>query len=129
MRHNALTHGLSATDDVYVESLDTRQRAAYGKIRRALYHFYNPSTSLERLLIDRMAVHHLRMLTLYRLESTAIRYLPINQGSDKSIFPHLDRFSRYDTRLERQLRILHNRYLSVHEQNTSNRFKSFPVKE
>jgi hypothetical protein len=129
MRTHAIKHGLTATDDVFVESLSAKQHAAYSKIRRALYNFYSPKTALEHLLVDRMAVQHLRMLTLYRVESVAMRFLPINKGSDFSVFPHLDRFSRYDSRLEKQLRILHNRYLSVREQNTSNRFKSFPVNE
>jgi hypothetical protein len=116
---------MDATDDVFVES-DT---AAYHKLRRSLYRFYTPNTSFERLLVNRMAVQHLRMLCLYRLEITAMRFLPINKGSDRSIFPHLDRFSRYDNRIERQLRILHNRYILVREQNTGNYFKSFPSNE
>jgi hypothetical protein len=33
--------------------------------------------------------------------------------SRESIIPHLDRFSRYDWRIERQLRILHNRLRSL----------------
>ena len=129
MRTNALKHGMEATDDVFVQSLDDRQHAAFQKIRRALYRFYIPETAFERLLVDRMVVQHLRMLSLYRLEVIAMRFLPINKGNDHSVFPHLDRFSRYDTRIERQLRILHNRYLSVCEQNANNKFKPFPTNE
>lgn len=129
-RMNGVTHGLDATEDIFMASLNPREQIAFRKIRRSLRRFYNcATTSYERLLIDRMAVQHLRMLRLYRLESISMDFLPINKGSDRSIFPHLDRLSRYDVRIERQLRILHNRLLSVFNQNASNSFKPLSPQE
>jgi hypothetical protein len=126
---NSVTHGLHATDDIFVSSLNAKQQAAYRKIRRGLYRFYDPVTVYEKLLVDRMAVQHLRMLRLYRFESIALDTLPLNLGSDRGIFPHLDRFSRYDVRLERQLRILHNRLISLQIQRENNQLKSLPRNE
>jgi hypothetical protein len=124
-RLNSMTHGLDATDDIFISSLNPRERQAYTKIRRSLRKFYScADTSYELLLIDKMAIQHLRMLRLYRLESDAME--TTTHVIDKSsIIPHLDRFSRYDVRIERQLRILHNRLLSVFNQNSSSSYKPF----
>jgi hypothetical protein len=129
VRLNALKHGLSATDEVFVASLQPDQRHTYDKIRRAVRRFYEPETAFEKLLVDRIAIQHYRMLRLYRLEVISMDTLPINLGSDRSILPHLDRLSRYDCRIERQLRILHNRLISLYEQRASNRLKMFTYKE
>jgi hypothetical protein len=122
---NAFKHGLDATDDIFMSSLCERERSAFRKIRRSLRRFYNcADTPFELLLVDRMAIQHLRMLRLYRLESDAMSTTVFLSDKD-SIVPHLDRFSRYDSRIEKQLRILHNRLLSVLQQNTSGQPKSF----
>ena len=128
-RLNGVVHGLNATDEVFLASLKPRERSAYRKIRRSLITFYQPQTSYETLLVDRMAIQHLRMLRLYSLESVAMDFLPINKGSDRSIFPHLDRFSRYDVRIERQLRILHNRLILFKNIEVDNCFKPIPTQE
>ncbi len=127
-RLNSFTHGLDATDEIFRSSLNARERSAYRKIRRSLNKFYSPETSYETLIVDRMAVQHLRMLRLYRLESDAMDLIP-NPRDKSSIIPHLDRFSRYDVRIEKQLRILHNRLIFIKEISEKNCFKLFPTKE
>ena len=128
-RANAVKHGDNATDDVFLASLSDDERHGFQKIRRSLRRFYEPANSYERLLVDRMAIQHLRMLRLYRLESITMRLLPINKGSDHSIFPHLDRFSRYDVRIEKQLRILHNRLLRLGLMRENNTLNPLPTNE
>ncbi len=124
-RMNSLQHGLDATDDVFLCCLTEREQIAFRKIRRSLRNFYSGQlTAYERLLVDRMAIQHLRMLRLYRLESEVMDIAP-RPGDKWSVIPHLDRFSRYDVRIEKQLRILHNRLLSVFDQNVSDKLKPF----
>jgi hypothetical protein len=129
VRLNAVKHGLSATDEVFVSSLQPEQRGTYDKIRRAVRRFYEPETAFEKLLVDRIAIQHYRMLRLYRLETISMDTLPINLGSERSILPHLDRLSRYDCRIERQLRILHNRFISLHNQRATNCLRVFTLKD
>ena len=128
-RANAVKHGDNATDDVFLASLTSAERAGFSKIRRSLRRFYDPANSYERLLVDRMAIQHLRMLRLYKLESLTMTFLPINKGSDRSVFPHLDRFSRYDVRIEKQLRILHNRLIHLTLMRENNTLNPFPTQE
>lgn len=127
-RLNSFKHGLDATDEIFMSRLQSSERSAYRKIRRTLYKFYSPNTSYETLLVDRMAIQHLRMLRLYRLESEAMDVItfPNNRGS---IIPHLDRFSRYDVRIEKQLRILHNRVILFKKSVAEHHFKLIPIQE
>jgi hypothetical protein len=124
-RLNSMRHGLDATDEIFMISLNPREQHAFRTIRRSLRTFYNCANSAyERMLIDKMAIQHLRMLRLYKLESETMNTMT-GPKDKSSIIPHLDRFSRYDVRIERQLRILHNRLLSVFDQNACERFKPF----
>jgi hypothetical protein len=111
-RMNAVKHGYEATDDIFVATLDRTERVAFKKIRSALRKFYNPKSAYEKLIVDRMSAHHLRMLRLYKVEADAMSLLP-SKGADRNVFPHLDRFSRYDVRIEKQLKTLHNRLLTL----------------
>jgi hypothetical protein len=127
-RLNRFRHGMDATDEVFLSRLLTPERAAYQKIRRTLVRFYSPRNAYETLLVDRMAIQHLRMLRLYRLESDAMDIVP-NPKDKSSIIPHLDRFSRYDVRIEKQLRILHNRLILLKQTQADRRFKFIPTQE
>ena len=127
-RLNSFRHGMDATDEVFLSRLLAPERAAYHKIRRTLIRFYSPNTAYETLLVDRMAIQHLRMLRLYRLESDAMDIVP-NPKDKSSIIPHLDRFSRYDVRIEKQLRILHNRLILFKQTRADHRFKFIPTQE
>jgi len=109
-RLNALNHGFRATDEIFISALKPREQKAFEHIRRALYRYYQPRSNPEKMLVDRMAIHHLRMLRVSQLESFALYFLPVNKAH-LSLIPHLDRLSRYDVRIEKQLRILHNRYI------------------
>jgi hypothetical protein len=127
-RLNNFRHGMDATDGVFLSRLLAPERAAYHKIRCTLMRFYLPNTAYETLLVDRMAIQHLRMLRLYRLESDAMDIVP-NPKDKSSIIPHLDRFSRYDVRIEKQLRILHNRLILLKQTQADHRFKFIPTQE
>ena len=76
-----------------------------------------------------MAIQHYRILRLYRIETVFMETFPVNLGGEKSILPYLDRLSRYDSRIERQLRVLHNRYISLYKQRESRLPKCFTFKE
>jgi hypothetical protein len=111
---NAFKHGLRATDELFLIHLNRRERAVFAGLQESLHKDYKPQTTQEKLIVDRLAVEHFRLYRLYDLE-----YLATSRSRDKpltkeSIIPHLDRFSRYDWRLERQLRILHNRLRSLY---------------
>ena len=78
-------------------------------MRRALHADYDPQTSPEKFLVDRLAIQYLRLFRLYHLEQNAAKQSLDTPLAKESVIHHLDRLSRYDWRIERQLRILHNR--------------------
>jgi hypothetical protein len=119
-RMNAFKHGLRATDDLFLGYLNPDERDRFETLRETYHTQYNPQTEPEKLIVDRIAIQHFRLYRLYGLENIAAHQttdlLIFGQGSNnkkrnlsETIVPHLDRFSRYDARIERQLRILHNR--------------------
>jgi hypothetical protein len=110
-RMNAMKHGLRATDDLFLAHLRPRERAILESLRTSLHQEYDPQTSHEKLLVDRIAIQHPRLFRLYRLEHDAFR----GNAGDK-IVPHLDRFSRYDSCVERSLRKLHNHLRTLYNQ-------------
>jgi hypothetical protein len=122
---NAFKHGLRATDDLFLGYLNPDERERFETLRETYHTQYNPQTEPEKLIVDRIAIQHFRLYRLYGLENIAAHQttdlLIFGQGSNsrkrplnESIIPHLDRFSRYDTRIERQLRVLHNRLRSLY---------------
>ena len=113
-RLNAIKHGLRATDDLFLESLAPQERAIHNQIRHSLHEEYKPLSEREIHLVDRMAIHHLRLYRIYSLENRATaesQRAPLSRGS---VIHHLDRLSRYDWRIERQLRMLHNRLYALY---------------
>jgi hypothetical protein len=113
-RLNAIKHGLYATDDLFLASLKPHETAIYEKVRTALHEEYKPLTDREKHLVDRMAIHHFRLYRIYDLENLAASLSRSTPLSRYSIIHHLDRFSRYDWRIEKQLRMLHNRLYSMY---------------
>jgi hypothetical protein len=109
-----MKHGLRATDDLFLAALNNEERAIYEEIRQSLQTEYHPKTERESHLVDRMAIHHLRLYRIYALESQAAGESRKSLLSRESIVHHLDRFSRYDWRIEKQLRMLHNRLCSLY---------------
>jgi hypothetical protein len=128
-RMNAISHGMEATDEIFATTLPPHQKNAFMKIRRALHRHYKPRTVYEKLIVDRMVIQHIRMLRLYQIETINMRFFPIVKASNLTILPHLDRLSRYDVRIEKQLRILHNRLVLMIENRGQNSPKSIPTTE
>ena len=122
-RLNALKHGARATDELFLAHLRPRERSVLQRLRAALQEEYHPCTPHENLLVDRIAIQHLRLFRLYRFEYDAIRRSPHD-----SIIPHLDRFSRYDSRLERSLRALHNHLRTLYAQRQNHSLNSLSDK-
>ena len=123
-RMNALKHGLRATDELFLVHLRPRERAVFESLRASLHEEYNPRTTHEKLLVDRIAIQHLRLFRLYRLEYDAAR-----RTAGESVIRHLDRFSRYDSSVERGLRALHNRLSTLYAQRCDHSLNLFSVKE
>ena len=133
-RMNALKHGLRATDELFLAHLRPDERAILDELRDSFHTQYLPQTDHEKLIVDRIAIQYFRLFRLYKLEYLAAnqtssphkklkrsgnpdsrggRVGSISSGthhpsSFSSVIPHLDRFARYDWRIERQLRVLHN---------------------
>jgi hypothetical protein len=105
-RLNSFRHGLCATDDLFLTCLTNYERRVFQKFRTTFHRELNPRSFEEKLLVDRIAVHYLRQFRLYRLEykagSTTFQYIM----APNSILFHLDRFSRYDWRINRQIDVL-----------------------
>lgn len=109
-------------------ALKPREQEVLNKYRRSIYRYYRPRTFLEKLQADRIAIHYLRMMRVTQYESLALYVFPLKQVSN-SIMPHLDRFSRFDVRIEKQIRILHNRLIMMIENRGSNIPKLIPTNE
>jgi len=123
-RRNAIKHGLRATDELFLAHLRPRERSILESLRDSLHQEYNPRTPHEKLLVDRIAIQHLRLFRLYRLEYDATR-----RSARQSVLPYLDRFSRYDASVERGLRSLHNRLRALYAQRGDHSLNSFSTKE
>lgn len=97
---NAVTHGLRATDELLVRTLRSSEKDAFNDLRNLIFDHYKPRGPIETLLTEKIAIHHFRLFRLYKLESAAsVESLraPI------SIVHHLDKISRYDSRISAQL--------------------------
>ena len=108
-RANAITHGFYATDELFLASLKPKERRSFNKLRDTLHTEYHPQTVRETILVDRLAILHFRQYRLYSLEALAIDQTGTKPLAPGSILAHLDRFSRYDGRIEKQIRALNNR--------------------
>jgi hypothetical protein len=128
-RMNAMKHGLRATDELFLACLTRRERDVFESFRASLHGEYSPRTPHEKLLVDRIVIQHFRLFRLYRLEDIATRHSSRAPLSRESIIPHLDRFSRYDWRIERGLRVLHNRLRSLYQQRGDHSLNFFSAKE
>jgi hypothetical protein len=113
-RMNAMKHGLRATDELLLAHLNTRERNILHEIRSALRKDYKPKTNNEKLLVDRIAIQHFRLYRLYKIENLAALRTTRYAANCETIIPHLDRFARYDARIDRQLRTLHNRLCALY---------------
>ncbi len=128
-RLNAFKHGLRATDELFLQHLSPAERDTFRSVRDSFHSDYRPVTDYEKLLVDRIAIQHFRLFRLYRLEYLAANQCGRRLLTRESIIPHLDRFSRYDWRIERQLRILHNRLRSLYLRRGDSSLNLFAAKE
>jgi hypothetical protein len=113
-RMNAMKHGLRATDQLFLAHLKQHERSVFEEVRTALCRDYRATTDLEKMIVDRIAIQHFRQFRLYQLEYVAESQSMRQPLADESILRHLDRFARYDSRIERQVRVLHNRLVSLY---------------
>ncbi len=113
-RTNAVKHGFYATNELFLAHLQPAEHAIFERMREGLHREYKPQTEQEIALVDRIAILYFRQLRLYGLEAAATDQCAQKPLGAVSILPHLDRFSRYDWRIERQIRALHNRLYSFY---------------
>ena len=112
-----------------MEALSERERGSFWRVRRALLDEYQPQTAQEKMLVDRIAIQHFRLLRLYRLEHQSTS-TPIIPGKlNESVVPHLDRFSRYEFQVNRQIRILYNRLATLYVSRGDYSISKFLTKE
>lgn len=128
-RQNAFKHGLRATDELFLRYLDDNERRVLLDMRSRLRAEYEPVTEQEKLLVDRIAVQHVRLFRLYRLEIIAQNKCLDDPLAPASVLPHLDRISNYDSRVERQLRILHNKLVSLYCQRYNSSLNQLSSKD
>ena len=113
-RANAMKHGLRATDEMFLIYLRAWERDVFDDFRATLHENYHPQTDEEKLLVDRIAIQYFRLFRLYGLEYQATNASAAKMLTRESVIPHLDRFSRYDSRMERQLRSLLNQLRALY---------------
>jgi hypothetical protein len=128
-RMNACKHGLRATDDLFLVHLKRHERAVFEEFRESFHTEFEPQTMQEKLLVDQIAIQHFRLFRLYDLEHNAAEKSREDPLARESILPHLDRFSRYDWRLERQLRVLQNRLRVLYARRGDCSLSTFPIND
>lgn len=128
-RMNAVKHGLRATDELFLVHLKRHERAVFEDLRARLHDEYDPQTVHEKLLVDQIAIQHFRQFRLYDLEYLASSKSRNDPLARESILSHLDRLSRYDSRISRQLRALQNRLKSLYWKRDDTSVTFFNPKE
>ncbi|MBU0692562.1 hypothetical protein KKH18_12215 [bacterium] len=115
-RLNALKHGLRATDDIFIASLPQQDKTIFDDIRDSVHEENHPQSEQEKQLVDRIAIQIFRQFRLYKLENLATIAKVDDQSPDNPVLYHLDRLSRYDARIAKQLRQLHNQLCMLYMQ-------------
>jgi hypothetical protein len=128
-RMNALKHGLRATDELFLVHLKRTEREVFEEFRAALHGDYKPITTQEKLLVDRIAIQNFRLFRLYDLEYLAECKSRRDPLCRESILPHLERFARYDSRVDGQLRVLHNRLRQLYGKRGDHSLSFFSAKD
>lgn len=112
-RLNAFKHGLRATDVLFLSRLLPEEREMVDELRDMLYNRYEPQGAIEQLIVDKLAIHNFRQLRLYRIEYNSMNSSMNHDPTGESTLPHLDRLSRYDSRIALQLRSLEQTLLGL----------------
>jgi hypothetical protein len=128
-RGNALHYGLRATDELFLSTLQDPERLVFEEFRADIHAEYKPKSAQEKLLVDHITVQHFRLFRLYRLEYLSTCQSELNPLAADSVVPHLDRFSRYDSRLQRELRVLHNRLRYLYFKRGDFSLIELPIRE
>ncbi|MBU0691160.1 hypothetical protein KKH18_05020 [bacterium] len=116
-RMNALKHGLRATDELFLKSLNPKERSLFRQISKSLHQDYKPQTTHEKLLVDRIAIQHFRSFRLYKVEVQTTNNP--SRPFDIRTLAGLDLLSRYDSRIQKDIKSLHNRLHSLYIQRGS----------
>ncbi|MBL0061641.1 MAG: hypothetical protein IPP40_09220 [bacterium] len=104
---NALKHALDATDLLLTRNLKSDEITAFADIRLLYFEQYKPINRVEAMFVEKIAILNFRLFRLYKLEqmaSSESHKLPLGANS---IMNHLERISRYDSRIYKQLESLH----------------------
>ncbi|MCC6475963.1 hypothetical protein IT157_02820 [bacterium] len=109
-RAKALKHGLGATDELLLEHLSPEERQPFDRLRALFYQYYDPKSEIERLIIDKITIQNFRLFRIYRLEYSATQNSTESPLSPESVIHHLDRLSRYDSRIAKQLQSLRDAF-------------------
>ncbi|MBU1919836.1 hypothetical protein KKG66_03250 [bacterium] len=80
-------------------------------------------------MVDEIAIQHFRGLWLYRLEQQAAHNPSPDLDIPNSVIPLIDRFSRYNTRILKDIKTLHNRLFSLYFQRGDLSLTPFVIKE
>lgn len=104
---NALKHGLEATDPIFLARLSPDDRDILERLRDALFCQHQPQTSVEEIIVDKIAIHLYRQYRFYRLEHQTINAGMNHDSTGLTMLPHLDRLSRYDSRINHHLNSLY----------------------
>ncbi len=104
---NALKHGLEATDPIFLSRLSADEQAILERLRDMLFTQHQPQSSVEELIVDKIAIHLYRQYRFYRLEHQTINAGMNLDSTGLTMLPHLDRLSRYDSRINHHLNTLY----------------------
>ena len=120
---------MCATDEVFLSALSRHESAVYEKLRDNFRSSYDPQTEEEKLLVDRIAIEHFRLLRFYRIEHQTYRRTRDAAKLRDTIVPYIDRFSRYEAATSRQLHVLHNNLCHLYYQRGDYRSKYIARRE
>lgn len=115
---HALKHGLEATDDLLIRNLRLDEKDAFSDFRAIMTEQYKPADNVEILLVEKIAILNFRLFRLYKLELLAGSESYNSPLGPDSIMHHLDRISRYDSRIFHQLTLLQQTLARIQRQRS-----------
>ncbi len=111
-RVRGLKHGLRSTDKVYVSMLDNSERYLFARLRSQLIEEIQPAATLERMLVEHIAVTHFRLLRVFAIDHTitasALQPSAFHKGKpnvDEYDMKRLGKLAEYERQIERTFRL------------------------